>query len=405
MIRPAQRVDRRTLTVNERLLLHLLECSANRDVMDAPFALTQEGIARALGIRVNHVSRAVKALQGQRAVTEATAHVHGEARKRKVYMISHEGLTAAQSLVRDLGRGTATVKDERGKGREITLAEARKLPGGPYSFTHILSNLDDDGPWRRDCQARLRALAGHAAPSFSRYEEGRPHEDSFFGRTRELATVRQWSSSPAPVLVVTGPRGVGKSVVVSKALEEVESSRHSFWYTVRPGSGNEAIARSLGVFLSSVGRPDLSARLLDRISRISEMAAVVERDWPAADAIAVLDGADAAPEVATMLIEVVRKRAGKLILIAAEPIPDQAALRASGAVQVLPLEGLEAEDCRRLVPKGLPPDEFEKMYRLSRGNPLSIKLLSAEALEGLAARFSPEERALLRVLKLRQDRD
>ena len=36
-------------------------------------------------------------------------------------------------------------KDERGKGREITLAEARKLPGGPYSFTHILSNLDDDG--------------------------------------------------------------------------------------------------------------------------------------------------------------------------------------------------------------------------------------------------------------------
>ena len=283
---------------------------------------------------------------------------------------------------------------------EITLAEARKLPGGPYSFTHILSNLDDDGTLD---VARL--VPGHAAPSFSRYEEGRPHEDSFFGRTRELATVRQWSSSPAPVLVVTGPRGVGKSVVVSKALEEVESSRHSFWYTVRPGSGNEAIARSLGVFLSSVGRPDLSARLLDRISRISEMAAVVERDWPAADAIAVLDGADAAPEVATMLIEVVRKRAGKLILIAAEPIPDQAALRASGAVQVLPLEGLEAEDCRRLVPKGLPPDEFEKMYRLSRGNPLSIKLLSAEALEGLAARFSPEERALLRVLKLRQDRD
>ena len=53
MISTAQRVDRRTLTVNERLLLHLLECSANRDVMDAPFALTQEGIARALGIRVS----------------------------------------------------------------------------------------------------------------------------------------------------------------------------------------------------------------------------------------------------------------------------------------------------------------------------------------------------------------
>ena len=74
-------------------------------------------------------------------------------------------------------------------------------------------------------------------------------------------------------------------------------------------------------------------------------------------------------------------------------------------MQVLPLEGLEAEDCRRLVPKGLPVEEFEKMYRLSRGNPLNMKLLSADALEGLGARFSSEERALLRVLKLRQDRD
>jgi hypothetical protein len=400
MIRPAERVDRRTLTVNERLLLHLLECSANRDVMEAPFSLTQEGIAQALAIRVNHVSRAVKGLQAQRLVTESTAHVHGEARKRKVYMISHEGLAAAQSLVRELGRGTATVKDERGASREITLAEARKLPGGPYSFTNILSNLDDGGTLD---MARL--VPGRAAPSLSRYEEGRPHDESFYGRTWEIATVRQWSASPVPVLVVTGPRGIGKSALVSKALEEVEASRHSFWYTVGSGGGTEAIARSLGVFLNSVGRPDLSARLLDRISRTSEMAAVIERDWPAANAILVLDDADGAPEVATMLIEVVRKRSGKLILTASEPIPDQAALRASGVVQVLPLEGLEAQDCRRLVPKGLAGEEFEKMYRLSRGNPLIIKLLSADSLEGLGAQYSPEERALLRVLKLRQDRD
>ena len=48
-------------------------------------------------------------------------------------------------------------------------------------------------------------------------------------------------------------------------------------------------------------------------------------------------------------------------------------------------------------------EEFDKIYRLSRGNPLSIKLLSADSLEGLEARFSPEERALLRVLRLRQE--
>jgi len=50
-------------------------------------------------------------------------------------------------------------------------------------------------------------------------------------------------------------------------------------------------------------------------------------------------------------------------------------------------------------------EEFEKIFRLSRGNPLNIKVLSADALEGMGARFSPEERALLRVLKVRQDAD
>ena len=50
-------------------------------------------------------------------------------------------------------------------------------------------------------------------------------------------------------------------------------------------------------------------------------------------------------------------------------------------------------------------EEFEKVYRLSGGNPLSIRVLAADALEGLDARFNAEERALLRVLKLRQESD
>ncbi len=399
-MRPGERVDRHTVTVNERLLLHLLECFANRDVMDAPFALTQEGIARALGIRVNHVSRAVKALQSQRCVTESTAHVHGESRKRKVYLISHEGLAAAQSLVRELGRGTATVKDERGTTKEVTLADARKLPGGPYTLTHILSNVDDAG-----VIDVARLVPDRGTPSRSHHEEGRPRGEGLYGRAWELAAIRQWFASPVPVLLVTGLRGIGKSALVSKALEEIEPARHTFWHTVRRGGGDDAIARSLGAFLGSVGRPDLSARLLERISRIPEVAAVLERDWPASDAVLVLDGADGSSEVTAMLIEVVRKRSGKAILTSEDPLPDQGALRAAGVLQVLPLSGLESGDCRRLVPKNIVGEEFEKIFRLSLGNPLNIKLLSADVLEGVGARFSPEERALLRVLKVRQDAD
>ena len=49
---------------------------------------------------------------------------------------------------------------------------------------------------------------------------------------------------------------------------------------------------------------------------------------------------------------------------------------------------------------GLADAEFEKMYRLTDGNPLTLKLLAAERAPD---EYSPEERALLKVLKMRQD--
>ena len=73
MVKFGERVDRRTLTINERVLLHIYERSTTKAAIEAPFPLTQQGIARALRMRVNHVSRAVKALQAQNCVTEASA--------------------------------------------------------------------------------------------------------------------------------------------------------------------------------------------------------------------------------------------------------------------------------------------------------------------------------------------
>ena len=401
MVKFGERVDRHTLTINERVLLHIHERSTARGVLEAPFPLTQQGIARALGMRVNHVSRAVKALQAQNCVTEQTARVRGEVRKRKVYLISHEGHAAAQALVNDLGRRLVLVRDERGVAREMTMAEARKLPGGPHSLTDILSNLDDAG-----VSDVTRLARGQVAAPMSHFEEGRPHGETFFGRTRELAKIAEWLASPAPAIHVMGPRGIGKSTLLSKALEAFEPDRHTFWYAAEEGERPESILSALGAFLNSIGRGELSGRLMDRPVPDREIEGVLARDWPAANCVLVLDDADRAPpEVVRMLLSTIRNRGGKIVLTSEAPLPDLSRLRAAGDLQTLPLSGLDKQDCRRLAPKGMAQEEFEKVYRLSGGNPLSIRLLSADALEGLEADFTPEERALLRILKLRQDSD
>ncbi len=401
MVKFGEKVDRHTLTINERVLLHVYERSTTRGVLEAPFPLTQQGIARALGMRVNHVSRAVKTLQGQGCVTEQTARIRGEVRKRKVYLISHEGHAIAQALVNDLSRRLVLVRDDRGVAREMTIGEARKLAGGSHTITDILSSMDDAG-----VSDLARLGRGTTAAAMVHHDEGRPRGEAFFGRSRELAVIADWIVSPAPVLHVVGPRGIGKTALASKALEPLEAERNTFWYTAEGGEGPERSLRSLGAFLNSLGRGELSGRLMDRSPPDRDVEVILARDWPASNSVLVLDDADRAPpEVVRTLLSAIRPRGGKIVLTSEGGLPELARLRAAGELVTLPLGGLEKADCRRLAPRDMPQEEFEKVYRLSGGNPLSIRLLAADALEGLGADFSPEERALLRILKLRQDSD
>ncbi len=390
MVKAGEALFPDTFTVNERVLLHLRENGPGRD--DA-YPLTQPGIASTLGIRVNHVSRAVKQLVAQRLVAEGTTRVRGEVRKRKVYVVTSEGHALAVRLASAVSDRRVVVADG-GVERTLPAAEAKRLLSPP-TLTRLLAAVDPAG------RVDLRPTTGPPAKEAPRVEEGRPSRVAVLGREAEIAAVRAWLSAGPPLLTVLGERGIGKSALLSAA---VDGDRPSFWWAIREGDDVESLLGSLATFLAELGKHDLRQRIAKGSPDWRELAKLVGRDLRNTGAVLVFDDVHVAGRGLAAYVDATAEaaaRAGCRVALTSErPATRRTAYIADGLLAELTLGGLSRAGARALVPAGLPDAEFEKMYRLTKGNPLALKILASEQ---APSGYSAEERALLKVLRMRQE--
>lgn len=86
------------MTVEEKVLLHLLEFTGQEDSVDQPRDVTQIGIAEAIGIDRKHVPRAVESLQDKELVDERSSHVEAGTRRLKTYHLNWKGIGKAKEI-------------------------------------------------------------------------------------------------------------------------------------------------------------------------------------------------------------------------------------------------------------------------------------------------------------------
>jgi DNA-binding MarR family transcriptional regulator len=84
------------VTVNQRILVHLLGHVRWVDRGDAPPQVTQQGIADALRVRRSHVTLALQALAQKGLVEYRTTRVVGGARRKKAYGLTPIGYERAR---------------------------------------------------------------------------------------------------------------------------------------------------------------------------------------------------------------------------------------------------------------------------------------------------------------------
>ena len=132
------------MTVNERVMIHLLRYYRYADEFEVPFDLTQYGIAHFIGIQQKHVPRAMKKLMDEEMVEERVSHIIRSPRKQKVYFLTQEGFGFANNLKDRLMDSNISYQTEIEVYDEIPISQAIERLGEGVTILDIILNLTED---------------------------------------------------------------------------------------------------------------------------------------------------------------------------------------------------------------------------------------------------------------------
>lgn len=133
------------VTVKEKILIHLISYSKFRDEGEAPVQISQDGMAKAVGVRRSHIASALKDLKENELVEEKKARVIGEKRRKNAYFLTHEGKTEALRLKEVFLGKKILLQEEDGTLKEIKISELKDHIEEKLNLLEILNCLDDKG--------------------------------------------------------------------------------------------------------------------------------------------------------------------------------------------------------------------------------------------------------------------
>lgn len=354
------------LTAAERVLVHL---HGSWNAAEPGRESTQAGIADGARILRSHVPRTLRALLEEGLVEERDARLRGRTRRTTVYVLTPAGVARAREVLDAADRERVLVD-----GRETTLGEARQILG--LGAVEAAAALRPDG-----------TLGGLAPPS---------EERTLLQREEDLAALKRWRAGPAPMAVVYGSHGIGKTAL-GRAF--ARTAPRAVWIDV-------AEARRLSEFAAILKR-DAESAPADPEEPTSVAAALLAAFGRGARLV-VLDGYGDVPETLVDVLAAVLRMASevegaKVLVLAQETTPAYCRFYArkdvtAGLVVERHLKGLDLEGSRELL--GNPrigEEDLRRIYLLTKGCPLYLQFIREGDEYGLRqnSRFTTAEIRLL----------
>ncbi|MEC7704340.1 MAG: hypothetical protein VX906_03755, partial [Candidatus Thermoplasmatota archaeon] len=136
-----------TLTVEQRVLVHLWDTPLGDNPWEGRSELTQAGVSQAVGIARKHLPRTLKKLRDKNHIHEETRHVPGANQRCRVYNLSPSGREAAGELVSEIHNRVVKADGE------MTTVQA--LHNHSTNLLDLLRNIDSTGTYRLPVEGQL----------------------------------------------------------------------------------------------------------------------------------------------------------------------------------------------------------------------------------------------------------
>ncbi len=401
------------LTVNERIMLHLRSYYAAKKELEAPQAVTQKGIADAIGIRVTHVPRSVKKLEEEGLIYEGVMHIKGLDKRRKAYFLTEKGMYHANDIKRNLEDRNVAFRDSNGKVKEVKFSDIEDMTGIKLGLLDLVKLKDREGILdQRSIEMvakspQLEALGKETRPFDFPHKV--PVTKKFVGRGEEMESLSKWVMDEEVRLVsVQGDAGIGKSSLVAEVLSELKDEVSIFWFGFGRGEGFEDMIDYLSEFCSKLNRGELITALRAKEKGLGEVLKATTLALSGTSARLVFDALDEADDRSKKFLSLLFQNLDmlsdvKIIILHRAGVKQYAKeTMDSAGFRELKLKGLDKKSCKALLRlKKLEKDEFERIFRLTEGNPQALKLIKSEDIGELrkSGKYTPDELTLIKYLK------
>ncbi len=251
---------KRLATVEEAILVYLKGFTRYREEADVPLAITQMGISRDLGIRRSHISISLDSARQRGLIEERTLHIKGEARRRKSYFLTSQGMIKAQSL--EVGfleqEITARLKDgqifkgtmEQLTGKVDSSISLARMITHTYEGEVKLDELSDSG----ESPARQLAI---------------PHISLLLGREEEKEAIQQALDEGISMISINGMAGIGKTAMLAHVLEASTYKSDVLWMDIGEWSSVRNISGHIANYLD--GHPSSPSPRLKKYLKAHEI--------------------------------------------------------------------------------------------------------------------------------------